>query len=60
MTVMEGLAIGTAEQAGEKLLSPERKRPLGLKPTHIFNAYAALKGRSSTVVQTFLQWRRHS
>jgi hypothetical protein len=36
--------------------SAEEERPPGLKPPLILRGYAALKGRSSTVIPTFVSF----
>jgi hypothetical protein len=43
----------------ENASAKEEQLP-GLKPTVISHAYAALKGRSSTIVQTFMSSQRLS
>jgi hypothetical protein len=39
-----------------KMQAAEEERPPGLKPPLISRAYAVLKGRSSTVMHTFLSF----
>jgi hypothetical protein len=47
---------GIAKRAAKKLNLPRKERPLGLKPAPIFQCLTALKGRSSTVVSTFVSF----